>query len=132
VLLRALLLTLRYALDTQLTPAISSINGGRDFKAVTAAAYGSELTITWSPKTAGAALMNVTSVSLVAPSAVTHGFNNNQRLVWLPITNASLLGSVGMIKVALPASQAVAPPQMYMLFLNSGKTYSKAWWVQLL
>jgi hypothetical protein len=122
----------RYALDDEHAPAITAINGEEDATAITTATYGDTLTITWGPKVEGStAIKNVTSVALVAPSAVTHGFNNNQRLVWLPVTRSTVRGSTGTLDVRLPPSATLAPPQMYLLFLNNVKTYSRAWWVHL-
>jgi hypothetical protein len=66
---------------------------------------------------------------LVAPGAVTHGVDMNQRHVEL-----SVLGRVAGkgLNVRMPASPNVAPPGWYMLFvLDSTGTPSVARWVQL-
>jgi hypothetical protein len=77
-------------------------------------------------------MVNVTSACLVAPSASTHGFNNNQRLVWLEIKAPAVAAESGTATIVLPSRPEIAPPQMYLLFLNNGKTYGRAWWVHLL
>jgi hypothetical protein len=121
---RAELFSPPYALDTDNAPKIIGVGENTDPMAVTTAAYGLSLTITWS---ASALDVNVTSVALVAPSTVTHGFNNNQRVVFCKITAAG----PGSVTVAMPPDPRVAPPQMYMLFINNVKTYGRAWWVHL-
>ena len=66
---------------------------------------------------------------LVAPGAVTHGVDMNQRHVEL-----SVLGRVAGkgLNVRMPASPNVAPPGWYMLFvLDAAGTPSVARWVQL-
>jgi hypothetical protein len=66
---------------------------------------------------------------LVAPGAVTHGVDMNQRHVEL-----SVLGRVGGkgLNVRMPASPSIAPPGWYMLFvLDAAGTPSVARWVQL-
>jgi pyruvate/2-oxoglutarate dehydrogenase complex dihydrolipoamide acyltransferase (E2) component len=66
---------------------------------------------------------------LVAPGAVTHGVDMNQRHVEL-----SVLGRVPGkgLNVRMPASPNIAPPGWYMLFvLDSTGTPSVAHWVQL-
>ena len=66
---------------------------------------------------------------LVAPGAVTHGVDMNQRHVEL-----SVLGRVAGkgLNVRMPASPNLAPPGWYMLFvLDSAGTPSLARWVQL-
>ena len=66
---------------------------------------------------------------LVAPGAVTHGVDMNQRHVEL-----SVLGRVAGkgLNLRMPASRNVAPPGWYMLFvLDSTGTPSVARWVQL-
>jgi len=67
---------------------------------------------------------------LVAPSSTTHSFNSNQRVVKL-VTSSIDQYSKTMVLVAPPTANH-APPQMYMLFLVNGMTYSKATWVMLL
>ena len=67
---------------------------------------------------------------LVAPSSTTHSFNTNQRVVKL-VTSSIDQYSKTMVLVAPPTPNH-APPQMYMLFLVNGMTYSKATWVMML
>jgi hypothetical protein len=54
----------------------------------------------------------IASVSLIALSAVTHAFNENQRFVPLAFEQAS-----GSLNVHAPANGNLAPPGPYMLFL---------------
>jgi hypothetical protein len=66
---------------------------------------------------------------LVAPAAVTHGVDMNQRHIEL-----SVLGRVPRkgLNVRMPASPKIAPPGWYMLFvLDAAGTPSVARWVQL-
>ncbi len=120
-----------YVFDTPNMPEITSIGDTTDATAITDASYGEELTVTWKSKEEGADLVDVTSVALVAPSAGTHSFNNNQRLVYLEITESNKGSDEGTLTVKLPPRPEIAPPQMYLLFLNNDKTYGKAWWVHL-
>jgi hypothetical protein len=73
--------------------------------------------------------VNVTGVALVAPTSDTHGFNNNQRVVFLEIVSRD--DAHKTLTVRTPPVAALAPPQSYMLFLLNGKTYSRANWVRL-
>jgi hypothetical protein len=61
---------------------------------------------------------NISSVALVAPSAVTHGNDMHQRYIRL----ASQVDDSGNLQVTLPSSSAVIPPGYYMLFIvdNNG------------
>ena len=64
----------------------------------------------------------------MAPSAVTHADDMNQRLV--PLKRIST--TTGGINVTSPPSAAVAPPGYYMLFLlNDQGVPSVASWVRL-
>jgi hypothetical protein len=116
-----------YALDTDNQPAIESISGRTGDGDIVVATYGSQLEITWTSKAAGADLVNVTSVSLVAPSSSTHGFNFNQRVVLLEFE----VTGTGTLTATLPPNANIAPPQMYLIFLLNGKTYSRSRWVHL-
>jgi pimeloyl-ACP methyl ester carboxylesterase len=129
--LRSELFVPPYAMDDDNAPAISAIGDISDATAVVDGSYGGELTISFTARTPDGPMINVTSVTLVAPSAGTHGYNNNQRLVWLKVLRSDLDDDSGSVTVALPPTPEVAPPQLYMLFLNNGKTYSRAWWVHL-
>lgn len=62
-----------------------------------------------------AAADRVTRAVLVAPSAVTHGVDMNQRHVELAVT----ANAAGSLTLRAPASGNVAPPGYYMLFLLS-------------
>jgi hypothetical protein len=120
-----------YALDTAFMPEITSIGDTTDATAITDTTFDAELTVTWKSKEEGSELVDVTSVSLVAPSAATHGFNNNQRVVFLEVVENTKGDDEGRLTVKLPPTPEIAPPQMYMLFINNGKTYGRAWWVHL-
>ncbi|WP_375768609.1 DUF1929 domain-containing protein [Archangium gephyra] len=54
----------------------------------------------------------VTKVTLIALGSVTHAFDQNQRLLTLPFTRGS-----GVLTVTAPASNNLAPPGYYQLFL---------------
>lgn len=55
----------------------------------------------------------IASACLIAPSAVTHSFNQNQRYVPLVFQKTGR----SVLTIDLPSSKAVAPPGYYMLFL---------------
>jgi len=66
---------------------------------------------------------------LVAPAAVTHSVDMNQRLVSLQV-RATIAG--GGLNVTAPAGPAIAPPGYYMLFVvDAAGTPSVARWVRL-
>lgn len=54
----------------------------------------------------------VTKVTLIALGSVTHAFDQNQRLLTLPVTRGS-----GVVTVTAPANNNLAPPGYYQLFL---------------
>jgi hypothetical protein len=54
---------------------------------------------------------NIRSAALVAPAAVTHGVDMNQRVIQLDVTRRS-----GCVSITAPSAN-VAPPGPYMLFL---------------
>ena len=55
---------------------------------------------------------NITSAALVAPAAVTHGVDMNQRMLKLPVVQRT-----GCVSVTAPTGPNAAPPGWYMLFL---------------
>jgi hypothetical protein len=55
---------------------------------------------------------NITSAALVAPAAVTHGVDMNQRMLKLPVVQRT-----GCVSVTAPTGRNAAPPGYYMLFL---------------
>jgi hypothetical protein len=119
-----------YALDTANKPAIVSIAGTSAADPPAKVAYGAEFDIVWAAaEGADAAAVKVTSVALVAPTAVTHGFNNNQRVVNLDVVSSDAASKT--MTVRAPPSASHAPPQLYMLFVINGKTYGRAQWVRL-
>jgi hypothetical protein len=74
---------------------------------------------------------SIAEVVLMRPGAVTHGFNQTQRLVYCTFTTAA-----GMLSVQAPPNDAIgrnaAPPGWYMLFIvNGGRVPSVARWVRL-
>lgn len=70
---------------------------------------------------------SITSVALVRPGSVTHGFDQNQRYVPLTFTVGT-----GSLTVTAPAKRNIAPPGYYMLFIiNSAGVPSVARFVQI-
>jgi hypothetical protein len=55
---------------------------------------------------------NIASAALVAPAAVTHGVDMNQRMLKLPVVQGT-----GCVSVTAPTGPNAAPPGWYMLFL---------------
>ncbi len=55
---------------------------------------------------------NITSAARVAPAAVTHGVDMNQRMLELPVVQRT-----GCVSVTAPTGRNAAPPGYYMLFL---------------
>src|SRR5215208_2313755 len=73
----------------------------------------------------------VTRAVLVAPSAVTHAVDMNQRYLPLRVTRTKRSGK-GTLTVRAPANADIAPPGYYMLFaLDRSGTPSVARWVRL-
>jgi hypothetical protein len=62
-----------------------------------------------------------TRVTMLAPSAVTHGRDMNQRFVELRIARAVTHGATTRLTVVGPRSLAVAPPGPWMLFALSAR-----------
>lgn len=89
--------------------------------------YGQSFNVTWDAEIVGEDVQ-VTEAVLVAPSSTTHSFNTNQRIVELVITHNNPNKSLVLVA---PPSVNHAPPQMYMLFLLNGASYSKAKWIHL-
>ncbi len=60
---------------------------------------------------------NIASVALIAPSAVTHSTNMNQRFISLPFSHTT-----GGLNILAPQTANLAPPGYYMLFIvdNNG------------
>jgi hypothetical protein len=108
-----------YSLDTENQPHVLSVNGGETAPTV---GYGETFTVEWDGP-------EVTSVVLVAPSSETHGYNTNQRVVILEITERN--DAAKSITVKTPEQPGVAPPQSYMVFALNGKTHGRAKWVHL-
>ncbi|MEO8662608.1 MAG: LamG-like jellyroll fold domain-containing protein, partial [Bryobacteraceae bacterium] len=69
----------------------------------------------------------IASVALIAPGAVTHAFNENQRFVPIAFTQAS-----GGLNLQAPSDGNLAPPGPYMLFLvDTNGVPSVASWIRL-
>jgi Domain of unknown function (DUF1929)/IPT/TIG domain len=89
----------------------------------TAIGYNSTFSVTTSKGT------TITSVVLIRPSAATHAFNMEQRLVGLSFTADTASGT---LTVTAPSGGTIAPPGYYMLFiLNSAGVPSIAQFIQL-
>jgi Domain of unknown function (DUF1929) len=85
------------------------------------AGYGARLAATVS----GGA---VREVSLLRPGAVTHAFNNDQRLVDVPFE----VSGPGRLRLRLPRSRRIAPPGWYMAFaVDEAGVPSVARWLRL-
>jgi len=74
---------------------------------------------------------SIAEVVLMRPGAVTHGFNQTQRLVGCTFTRGA-----NTLSVQAPPNDAVgrnaAPPGWYMLFIvNGGRVPSIAKWIRL-
>jgi hypothetical protein len=89
----------------------------------TAIGYNSTFSVTTSKGT------TITSVVLIRPTAATHAFNMEQRLVGLSFTADTTSGT---LTVTSPSGGTIAPPGYYMLFiLNSAGVPSIAQFIQL-
>jgi len=87
----------------------------------TAVAYGQAFNVT----TSSAA--SITKVTFIRLSAVTHSFNQNQRMNTL-----SFVAGSGALTVTAPANANLAPPGHYMLFIvNSSGVPSKAKFIRI-
>jgi hypothetical protein len=113
----------RYHYDTANKPEIMSIDGQSAALPMPLFGYNQLFTLEWT----GPADATVTSVALAAPSAVTHSYDMNQRIIQLRIVSSS----TGTVTLLTPATSAVAPPQMYMIFALNGKTYGSSRWIKL-
>jgi hypothetical protein len=75
---------------------------------------------------------NVTTLALVAPGTSTHGFNANQRVIFLPLyTRTYTSSTAGTVSFRMPGNPSVVIPQWYMLFALNGKTFGRSWWVHV-
>ncbi|MEP6687952.1 MAG: galactose oxidase-like domain-containing protein, partial [Gemmatimonadales bacterium] len=87
----------------------------------TAVTYGQTFTV----KTASAA--SIAKVTFIRLSAVTHSFNQNQRMNTL-----SFVAGSGVLNVTAPANPNLAPPGHYMLFIvNSSGVPSSAKFIRI-
>jgi galactose oxidase-like protein len=69
----------------------------------------------------------LSTMSLIRAGATTHSFDNEQRLVDLPFTNAA-----GHLTLTLPTQRTLAPPGWYLVFgVNNTGVPSRAAWLQL-
>ena len=84
--------------------------------------------ITWAQRFALRLRGEVSRAVLIAPGAVTHSVNFNQRLVLLRVASSR----AGRMTLVAPSTADVAPPGPYMLFvLNARGVPGVAKWVQL-
>eukprot|EP00955_Chlamydomonas_euryale_P059213 357308-Chlamydomonas_euryale.AAC.6 len=72
--------------------------------------------------------MTITSIVLVAPSSTAHLFNTVQRVVKLHLVSHNTDNK--RLLLLAPPNANVSPPQMCIIFLNNGYTYSAARWVR--
>ncbi len=80
-------------------------------KAPGAVAYGQTLTVT-SPNAS-----SITRITFIRLSAVTHAFNQSQRMNVLSFTPGTV---VNTLSVRAPLNANLAPPGHYMLFIVNG------------
>ncbi|MFC7308943.1 galactose oxidase-like domain-containing protein [Streptomyces monticola] len=79
----------------------------------------------------GEGLDNKSRVALIRPGAVTHGFDHDQRYVWLD-TTCTPSDDGWRIVAKLPLNQAAAPPGDYLLVLVDGHGVpSETRWVRV-
>ncbi len=109
-----------YHFDTAHQPRITAINSTTSGSI--AMRLGQSGTLRWT------GTYNVTTLALVAPGTSTHGFNANQRVIFLPLTRRTYTSNTNF---RIPGNPNVAIPQWYMLFALNGKTFGRAWWVQV-
>jgi galactose oxidase len=70
----------------------------------------------------------VVEVMVVAPGAVTHGFNQTQRAIECSIVGGDATG----LDIVAPPSASIAPPGYYLLFLvDANRVPSIGRWIQL-
>jgi hypothetical protein len=126
--------------DGRVISAGDDVNGGIDKD--TAEIYeppylfkGARPTISWAPGAIRTGTTfevdtpdaNIARATLLAPSAVTHAADMNQRSIELSVSRRS-----GGVTLSAPATAAIAPPGYYMLFLlNDSGVPSVARWVRL-
>jgi hypothetical protein len=71
---------------------------------------------------------SIAEVVLISAPAVTHGFNQNQRLIGCVITGTTATA----VEVMAPPDHTLAPHGWYMLFLiDADRTPSTAAWVRV-
>jgi hypothetical protein len=121
-----------YVYDTAHKPEVVAVAGapvviGADRSTHPVLGYDATFTVTYKPADPSVASVNVTSVTLVAPSSTTHSVNMHQRVIRLLAT----VTADGHIEARTPLNPFIAPPGYYMLFLNNVKTYSTGAWVKL-
>jgi hypothetical protein len=58
---------------------------------------------------------DISGVTFIRLSSVTHAFNQNQRLNWLPFSKRA-----GKLDILAPANANICPPGHYMLFILNG------------
>jgi hypothetical protein len=113
----------RYYFDNANKPEIVSIGRQMTVLPIPVFGYNQRFRLAWT----GRPGVTVTSVALAAPSATTHSYDMNQRIIKLRIVSSRS----GTVTLLTPANSAVAPPQMYMIFALNGKTYGSSKWIKL-
>jgi hypothetical protein len=78
--------------------------------------YDSVFTVT----AEGAGLDNRTRLAVIRLGSVTHGFDMDQRYVWLNVTSRVAEGNTWRVSAALPRNPAAAPPGDYLLVVVDG------------
>lgn len=93
-------------------------------------AYGQQVTVNFTVQDT----INTESISvtMVAPPFTTHSFSMNQRLLVLTASVVTSLGGPNyQIRVSMPASNIIAPPGYYLLFLVYQEIPSQGIWIQI-
>jgi hypothetical protein len=115
-----------YVLDPASRPVITSLKGESHAGTVLSTMNGEKVSLAWS------GVANVTRVALVAPSASTHNFDANQRVIFCTTSDYVHTSTTsGSLNFAIPSNANVAIRQCYMVFALDGKMYSKARWLRV-
>jgi hypothetical protein len=115
-----------YVHDTANRPVITSLKGQASAATVITAKNGDKVAMAWS----GAS--NVTRVALVAPSASTHNFDANQRVIFCDVSSRVFASSKsGTLSFTVPVNANIAIRQYYMVFALNDKVYSKGRWMHV-
>lgn len=122
----------QYRADLYCPPYLFDAGGALAARPVVSSApvrvsYGEKFTLCMSGTDAALA-----KVSLVRPGAATHGFDQNQRFLWLTAEAAPSGAGSPRFLVTAPTDASDAPPGDYMLFaLSAAGTPSIARWIRI-